>query len=80
MGIDNYMFKYRGGIGGSKEDLDSANQTGMYIHGVGLYNSNGWHGILVVFSTPSYTCKVDINMSNSGWSIKLWDGFNETWV
>ena len=67
-------------IGSTKKELDEVNKMGLYSHGSGLYNSNGWHGILIVFSTPSYTFKVDLNMANTGWSIKVWDAYSQKWV
>ena len=52
----------------------------MYIHGGGLYNGNGWHGILLVFNAANgYTAKIDLNMSNEGWSVKIWDSHSQTW-
>lgn len=81
IGINDSWFRFRGSISDtSKESLEAANSTGMYIHGGGLYNGNGWHGILLVFkTTDGYTAKIDLNMSNEGWSVKIWDNHSQTW-
>ena len=81
IGINSSWFRFRGSISDtSKESLEAANSTGMYIHGGGLYNGNGWHGILLVFkTTDDYTAKIDLNMSNEGWSVKIWDNHSQTW-
>ena len=81
MEINDTWFRYRGSIqDSSKEALEAANLTGMYVHGVGLYKGNGWHGILLVFNAANgYTAKIDLNMSNEGWSVKIWDSHSQTW-
>ena len=52
----------------------------MYWHGRGLFNGNGWHGILLVFNTGTYIAKIDINFINPTWKIisvpLKWDELN----
>ena len=66
-------------IGTTEEDLNNANQTGMYWHGRGLFNGNGWHGILLVFNTGTYIAKIDINFINPTWKIFIWNHEQKKW-
>ena len=71
--INASWFRLRRVIGTTEEDLNNANQTGMYWHGSGLFNGNGWHGILLVFNTGTYIAKIDINFINPTWKIFIWN-------
>ena len=77
--INNSWFRLRRIIGTTEEDLNNANQTGMYWHGRGLFNGNGWHGILLVFNTGTYIAKIDINFINPTWKIFIWNHEQKKW-
>ena len=77
--INDSWFRLRRVIGTTEEDLNNANQTGMYWHGRGLFNGNGWHGILLVFNTGTYIAKIDINFINPTWKIFIWNHEQKTW-
>ena len=77
--INNSWFRLRSVIGTTEEDLNNANQTGMYWHGRGLFNGNGWHGILLVFNTGTYIAKIDINFINPTWKIFIWNHEQKKW-
>lgn len=77
--INNSWFRLRRVIGTTEEDLNNANQTGMYWHGRGLFNGNGWHGILLVFNTGTYIAKTDINFINPTWKIFIWNHEQKKW-
>ncbi|MFR3644940.1 hypothetical protein [Phocaeicola coprophilus] len=77
--INNSWFRLRRVIGTTEEDLNNANQTGMYWHGRGLFNGNGWHGILLVFNTGTYIAKIDINFINPTWKIFIWNHEQKKW-
>lgn len=77
--INNSWFRLRRVIGATEEDLNNANQTGMYWHGGGLFNGNGWHGILLVFNTGTYIAKIDINFINPTWKIFIWNHEQKKW-
>lgn len=77
--INDSWFRLRRAIGTTEEDLNNANQTGMYWHGRGLFNGNGWHGILLVFNTGTYIAKIDINFINSTWKIFIWNHEQKKW-
>ena len=77
--INNSWFRLRRVIGTTEEDLNNANQTGMYWHGGGLFNGNGWHGILLVFNTGTYIAKIDINFINPTWKIFIWNHEQKKW-
>lgn len=51
----------------------------MYWHGRGLFNGNGWHGILLVFNTGTYIAKIDINFINPTWKIFIWNHEQKKW-
>lgn len=77
--INDSWFRLRRIIGTTEEDLNNANQTGMYWHGRGLFNGNGWHGILLVFNTGTYIAKIDINFINPTWKIFIWNHEQKKW-
>ena len=77
--INNSWFRLRRVIGTTEEDLNNANQTGMYWHGRGLFNGNGWHGILLVFNTGTYIARIDINFINPTWKIFIWNHEQKKW-
>lgn len=77
--INDSWFRLRRVIGTTEEDLNNANQTGMYWHGRGLFNGNGWHGILLVFNTGTYIAKIDINFINPTWKIFIWNHEQKKW-
>ena len=77
--INNSWFRLRRVVGTTEEDLNNANQTGMYWHGRGLFNGNGWHGILLVFNTGTYIAKIDINFINPTWKIFIWNHEQKKW-
>ena len=77
--INDSWFRLRRIIGATEEDLNNANQTGMYWHGRGLFNGNGWHGILLVFNTGTYIAKIDINFINPTWKIFIWNHEQKKW-
>lgn len=77
--INNSWFRLRSVIGTTEEDLNNANQTGMYWHGRGLFNGNGWHGILLVFNTGTYIARIDINFINPKWKIYIWNHEQKKW-
>ncbi len=79
LGINDSWFRLRRVIGTTEEDLNNANQTGMYWHGRGLFNGNGWHGILLVFNTGTYIAKIDINFINPTWKIFIWNHEQKKW-
>ena len=79
LGINDSWFRLRRVIGTTEEDLNNANQTGMYWHGRGLFNGNGWHGILLVFNTGTYIAKIDINFINPTWKIYIWNHEQKKW-
>lgn len=79
LGINDSWFRLRRVIGATEEDLNNANQTGMYWHGRGLFNGNGWHGILLVFNTGTYIAKIDINFINPTWKIFIWNHEQKKW-
>ncbi len=77
--INDSWFRLRRVIGTTEEDLNNANQTGMYWHGRGLFNGNGWHGILLVFNAGTYIAKIDINFINPTWKIFIWNHEQKKW-
>lgn len=77
--MNDSWFRLRRVIGTTEEDLNNANQTGMYWHGRGLFNGNGWHGILLVFNTGTYIAKIDINFINPTWKIFIWNHEQKKW-